>query len=1159
MAIIYSYPVVDPTLNDLVLGTDVDAQGKPTKNFTIQSIVSLIQGSATGLEAVLADSPDGGGLNILNIGNITGSGVSTSVSFTDSTMTISNGTGTGFVSISSTDFVGDLTGVVKAGSSIQGTVTGVTQALGTNNTTLATTAFVQAKVDPSVLQYRGDATGPFDLNLVNDDFKITGTANQIQTTATAVAGNIGTINLKFPTAGVTLPDGSTATTQAAADNSTDVATTAFVQQENSAQDLDFIGDTGTSSVLLNSQTLNFEGTTNEITTAVTAQKVKFSLPTDVTIGGIFTGTTFSGDLNGTVNTATTGTTQSAGDDSTKIATTAYVDAAAGAKILQYQGDTGGPFDLNLKDDDLDIAGGSNISTTAATVAANLGVITIDLNDSVTISGTSKADTFTTTLGVATWVTTVLDGFTAITSDLFTGDLTGNASSATALASGGALSFGGEVTLSSSTPSPATYTSGGNISLNLGLNNDAVTAKVLNGLVIPATGSSVVPSDSILSGIGKLQAQVNTGATGLRFMGSWNASMDTGGTDNTPDGTPALTSGGGLATSGTNSSVTAGKLIDSSATFSSTVTANDRVYNEAGAFTTITSIDSDTQLTLVDDIFLTTGQTYTIDNDPALSQGEYYVVSAIGSSTSRNATLNGTQDWAVGDWVIAGAGNTWEKLDQTGVDGTGSASRLAKFSSTSVIADSIILEETGGIKLDSGKTITTQGSSGNLIIAGASSVSGLTTAGAALSLTGGVNLPTGAYGSANQVLGNANAAGAAGNDLVWITPTTGTVESVTAGDGIVLTGDAVDPVVNVDYAGTDNIVLSAGAAVTPVGADTIIINDATTGNVVQALVSNLPFDAYNKWVLTGDTGTQDVESGNTVDIAGGTYITTVAAATDTLTIDHDATSRTDTASTDAPSFGGTFDAVTSVTSNTTGHVTAIDVSTVTIPSNPVFVGPSGSGSAQGGTAGIVPAPSHTTYNGGYFLRQDATWAIPPNDQGIQTVNTTSPIGGGGSSATVTITHDNSGVTAGTYDSVTVDAKGHVTAGSNPGGDGGGIFSGDQAITTAGGATLAFTLTRATTGTMVFDVWLTSETSTGSSVAKKYTVAHSYNTTPVYNKIIDTGPRGSADFTVQFIDSAVGATGTSVKCILTAVSDNQNIGYTVQVGHDSTNALTFTAAS
>ena len=143
---------------------------------------------------------------------------------------------------------------------------------------------------------------------------------------------------------------------------------------------------------------------------------------------------------------------------------------------------------------------------------------------------------------------------------------------------------------------------------------------------------------------------------------------------------------------------------------------------------------------------------------------------------------------------------------------------------------------------------------------------------------------------------------------------------------------------------------------------------------------------------------------------------------------------------------------------------------------------------------------------------------------------------------------------------IDIKGDLTVdGHVIHGNGGGIFNGDQAITTAGGGTLAFTLTRATTGTMVFDVWLTSETGTASSVAKKYTVAHSYNTTPVYNKIIDTGPRGSADFTVSFINSAVGATGTSCKCILTAVNDNQNIGYTVQVGHDSTNALTFTAAS
>ena len=42
-------------------------------------------------------------------------------------------------------------------------------------------------------------------------------------------------------------------------------------------------------------------------------------------------TTFSGDLSGTINTATTGTTQTAGDDSTKIATTAFVQASHAGK------------------------------------------------------------------------------------------------------------------------------------------------------------------------------------------------------------------------------------------------------------------------------------------------------------------------------------------------------------------------------------------------------------------------------------------------------------------------------------------------------------------------------------------------------------------------------------------------------------------------------------------------------------------------------------------------------------------------------------------------------------------------------------------------------------------------------------------------------------
>ena len=63
-------------------------------------------------------------------------------------------------------------------------------------------------------------------------------------------------------------------------------------------------------------------------------------------------------------------------------------------------------------------------------------------------------------------------------------------------------------------------------------------------------------------------------------------------------------------------------------------------------------------------------------------------------------------------------------------------------------------------------------------------------------------------------------------------------------------------------------------------------------------------------------------------------------------------------------------------------------------------------AAGGT-GLVPAPAKGQQ--GLYLRGDGTWATPTN---------------------TVYTHPNSGVTAGTYRSVTVNAQGHVTSGSNP---------------------------------------------------------------------------------------------------------------------------------
>jgi len=1045
MAIIYSYPIVTPTSNDLVLGTDVDAQGKPTKNFTIQSIVDIVQGGAAGLGAVLtinnsAQNTAGANQSAIDFLNIQGTGTSTFNTFSDGTMNISGGIGTAFTSITSTDFAGDLTGIVKAGSSIEGTVTGVTQAAGDNSTKLATTAYVDGKVDPSVLQYLGDATGPFDLNLVTDDFKIAGTANQIETTATTVAANIGTVTLSFPTAGVTLPDGSVATTQAAADNTTKVATDEFVQQENNAQDLDFTGDTGTSSVLLNSQTLDFEGTANEITTAVTAQKVKFTLPTDVTIAGTFTGTTFAGDLLGTINTATTGTTQTAGDDSTKIATTAYVDAAAGAKTLDYAGDATGPFSLNLTDDDLEFNGDSNITVTAAAVAANKG-----LSDG-TFSG--SAGTYT--------------GGVSITSTAFVGDLTGNASTATTLAVAGTVGVTGDV---STVPTAPTYTSGGNILIDTTIADTVVTGKVLTNLPT-ATSQVIADSDTILEALSYLQGQITGIPQGLVYKGTWDASTNT----------PTLASGTGVT-------------------------------------------------------------------------GEFYIVSVAGTTN-----LDGITDWQVGDWAIfveVGATDTWQKIDNTSaILGSGSANKIAKWTGSNTLATGLI---------DDDGTDVTIGNSGNLIVEGNTTLGNATTD--TTTIVGpvemqetarfnvGISLGAATYGTAGQVL---TSGGGAATVNTWTTPTTGTVTSVgltETGDALTITGSPVTS------SGTINI---AGA-----GTASQYINGALD------LVTFPTVDNYQYWTLSDGTNTSNILTTNTATFTGGTYITT-GESNKTLTITHDATSRSDTTSTDAPAFGGTFDAVTSVTSNATGHVTAIDVSTVTIPANPDMTAASaGSGGAHGL---VVPSaagdqlkflradatwviPTNTDAGDQLkFLRADATWVIPTNTEGVTAVTATAPISSSGGD-TPNITHDNSGVTAGTYDSVTVDAKGHVTGGSNPGGSGGGIFSGDQAIITAS-TSLAFTLNRATTGALIFDVWLTSETSTGTSVTKKYTVAHANNATPVYNKIIDTGPVGSNDFLVTFANAG---SGLSVTCSIQAVGVAQNIGYTVQVGHDSTNALTFTAAS
>ena len=106
-------------------------------------------------------------------------------------------------------------------------------------------------------------------------------------------------------------------------------------------------------------------------------------------------TTLLGDLNGTINTATTGVTQSAGDNSTKIATTAYADTAAAATNETYTLPVSVGAANSAKIDLTAGGSGSGIKSTVefkgttgriniTETVGNNGNITIDMPDDVTI-------------------------------------------------------------------------------------------------------------------------------------------------------------------------------------------------------------------------------------------------------------------------------------------------------------------------------------------------------------------------------------------------------------------------------------------------------------------------------------------------------------------------------------------------------------------------------------------------------------------------------------------------------------------------------------------------------------------------------------------------------------------------------------------------------
>ena len=104
-------------------------------------------------------------------------------------------------------------------------------------------------------------------------------------------------------------------------------------------------------------------------------------------------------------------------------------------------------------------------------------------------------------------------------------------------------------------------------------------------------------------------------------------------------------------------------------------------------------------------------------------------------------------------------------------------------------------------------------------------------------------------------------------------------------------------------------------------------------------------------LTKDNTWATIPFGDVTEVQGGTYINVTDQTGPVPIVNHDLTTRTDTASAASPGYGISFTAVDSVTTNTTGHVTAINLKTVTIPAsdntNTTYTLPVSAGTAVAG--------------------------------------------------------------------------------------------------------------------------------------------------------------------------------------------------------------------
>jgi hypothetical protein len=535
---------------------------------------------------------------------------------------------------------------------------------------------------------------------------------------------------------------------------------------------------------------------------------------------------------------------------------------------------------------LPIANGGTGGTTAAGARTGLGLGSIATQDitNVTLTGGTINDV------VIGGSTPAAANFTTIgASGAITGDLTGNADTATALATGRTIGMTGDMTwTSASFDGTGNVTGAGTLATvnsNVGQfgTTTAIPVVTVNakGLVTAVTTATISTALTIAADNGSNDS-VALGTDTLTFEGTSNEVETTVSNNKITIGLPSdVTIGNDLTVTGTLNSddITSSTVtITGDAVVSGTLTVN-------GTTTTVNSTTvqvDDPTFELGDpgissDDNLDRGIKFNWHNGSAAKTGFFgYDDSAsefvfIADATDNSNTFTGTaSNLRVGD-IAGGAivgtsltGASGASVTEFSTDGTmggNSATAVPTESAVKTYVDTQITAQDLDFQGDSGGALAIDLDSETLTIAGGT---GLSTVGSGNGVT--VSLD--------------NTAVTAGNY--------GTTTAI--------------PVITVDAQGR--------------------ITAATTAAISTS------------WTLTGDSGSQVIAGGDTVDIAGGTNITTVASATDTLTVNLDTTLTSMTA--------GTFSGQVSAGTLTDG---AISIASGTLTGG---VAGTFSGALQGGT-------------------------------------------------------------------------------------------------------------------------------------------------------------------------------------------------------------------